>query len=35
MSDRERAVRAQMEQIIAGLQAFSTELVSIRANLPP
>jgi hypothetical protein len=35
MSDRERAVRAQMEQVVAGLQAFSTELAAIRSNLPP
>lgn len=35
MSDRERAARAQVEQIAAGLQAFSTELEAIRSNLPP
>ena len=35
MSDRERAVRARMEQVVVGLQAFSTELVAIRSSLPP
>jgi hypothetical protein len=35
MSDLERATRARMERLVAGLQAFSTELAAIRSSLPP
>lgn len=35
MSDRERAVRARMEQVVAGLQALRAELEAIRSSLPP